>query len=83
MSILKTIAFIGSLLGLIAIIISYIGMKKIQKKFEEVTDDELITEEDERRTKGFLILLIIGLIVTPCMSILSLIIRGMQLFGRF
>lgn len=46
MSILKTMAFIGSLLGLIAIIISYIGIKKIQKKFEEVTDDEHITEED-------------------------------------
>jgi hypothetical protein len=52
-------------------------------RIEEVTDDEHITEEDERRTKVFLILLIIGLILTPCMTILSLIIRGMQLIRKF
>ena len=53
-------------------------MKKVQKKYEGVTDDELITEEDERRAKSFLILLIIGLIFNACMLILWLIVSVMQ-----
>jgi len=70
--ILKNITFIGALLGFIVLIISFIKWKKIRREFEKVADDEMVTEDDERRLKRLLILWIMGIFLSLSMGLLWL-----------
>ena len=70
-NIIKTITFIGALLGLIIAFTSIIKWKKIRREFEKAPDDELLTKDDERRLKRLFLLWIIGISLSIFMGLLS------------
>jgi hypothetical protein len=65
---LKTIPFIGSLLGIIILIVSFIKWKKIRSEFEKAPDDEVITKYDELKLKRLLALWIMGIFLSITMG---------------
>ena len=69
-NLLKIITIPGILLGSIMFIISIIKWKKIRREFENTSEDELVTKEDKKRLKKFLLLRVAGIFIVSSIGIL-------------
>jgi hypothetical protein len=72
---IKTITLVGSILGLIILIISLRKLIIIQKSFKMTTDEEIFSNKNILERRNYLILGIVGLSITSIMQVIRLLCR--------